>query len=66
METSTRGENTASRREGVEASARAAGLLNTRGPTQLLQFSAAVNSSDIRLLELPDKVLEAITTRGEK
>ena len=48
--------------EQVDGSAKAAGLTDPCGPTQLLHFSPQVNSEDMKLLELTHDVLEAIHT----
>ena len=49
----------------VALSAKAAGLSNTTGPVQLLHFSAQLNSDEIKLLEVPSNVLQALK-QGDK
>ena len=49
----------------VVLSAKAAGLTSTTGPVQLLHFSAQLNSDDVRLLEVPCNVLQALK-QGDK
>ena len=49
----------------VSVSAKAAGLTNSAGPIQLLHFSAPLNSDDIRLLEVPNDLLQALE-QGER
>ena len=49
----------------VALSAKAAGLTNTTGPVQLLHFSAQLNSDEIKLLEVPGNVLQALK-QGDK
>ena len=49
----------------VSLSAKAAGLTNTTGPVQLLHFSAQLNSDEIKLLEVPSNVLQALK-QGDK
>ena len=44
----------------VALSAKAAGLTNTTGPVQLLRFSEQLNSDEIKLLEVPSNVLQAL------
>ena len=49
----------------VALSSKAAGLTDTTGPVQLLHFSAQLNSDEIKLLEVPKNVLQALK-RGDK
>ena len=49
----------------VSLSAKAAGLTNTTGPVQLLHFSTQLNSDEIKLLEVPSNVLQALK-QGDK
>ena len=49
----------------VALSAKAAGLTNTTGPVQLLHFGAQLNSDEIKLLEVPSNVLQALK-QGDK
>ena len=46
--------------EEVQASAQAAGLARSHGPIQLLCFSPQLNAQDLKLMELPNDVLEAL------
>ena len=47
--------------EQVSKAAQTAGLTNTRGPVQLLQFSSSLNSDEIKLLETPPDVLTSLS-----
>ena len=49
----------------VALSANAAGLTNTTGPVQLMHFSTQLNLDEIKLLEVPSNVLQALK-QGDK
>lgn len=51
--------------EDVSTSAKAAGLSNSVGSVQLLQFSAQLHSEEIRLMEVHGPILSALRN-GEK
>ena len=51
--------------EQVSLSAKAAGLTDTTGPVQLLHFCDQLNSDEVRLLEVPSSVLQALK-QGDK
>ena len=51
--------------EQVEASAKAAGLAQSCGPIQLLNFSSQLNCEEVKLLEIPHEVLSAVKS-GQK
>ena len=46
--------------EEVHVQAQAAGLARSHGPVQLLRFSSHLNAQDLKLMELPCDVLEAL------
>ena len=51
--------------EQVEALAKAAGLPQSCGPIQLLNFSPLLNCEEIKLLEIPHEVLSVVRS-GQK
>ena len=46
----------------VQAAASAAGLASTSGPAQLLHFGRELNTEDLKLMEVPADVMDALRT----
>ena len=53
------------KRSEVEAAARAAGLVSDSAGAQVLRFAGQLNSNELRLMEMPREVLEALRS-GER